>query len=56
MVLAGGLSAENISEAIAIVRPFGIDVSSAVESEPGVKSPELIREFIDVARAAEQQL
>lgn len=56
MVLAGGLSAENLSEAIAIVRPFGIDVSSAVESEPGVKSPELIQEFIDAARAAEQQL
>ena len=56
MVLAGGLSAENLSEAITIVRPFGIDVSSAVESEPGVKSPELIQEFIDAARAAEQQL
>jgi len=56
MVLAGGLSAENLSEAIAIVCPFGVDVSSTVESEPGVKSPELIREFIDVARVAEQQL
>ncbi len=56
MVLAGGLSAENLSEAIAIVRPFGVDVSSAVESEPGIKSPELIQEFIDAARAAEQQL
>jgi phosphoribosylanthranilate isomerase len=56
MVLAGGLSAENMSEAVAVVRPFGIDVSSAVESEPGVKSPELILEFIDAVRAAEQQL
>ncbi len=56
MILAGGLSAENLGDAIAIVRPFGIDVSSAVESEPGIKSPGLIREFIDAARAAEQQL
>jgi len=56
MLLAGGLSAENLSEAITIVRPFGIDVSSAVESEPGVKSHKLIREFIDAARAAEQPL
>ena len=56
MILAGGLSAANLGEAIAIVRPFGVDVSSAVESEPGRKSPELIREFINAARAAEQDL
>lgn len=56
MILAGGLSAENIGEAIASVHPFGVDVSSAVESEPGRKSPELIREFINAARAAEQDL
>ena len=56
MILAGGLSAQNIGEAIATVRPFGVDVSSAVETEPGVKSPELIREFIDAVRAAEKLL
>ena len=56
MILAGGLSAQNIGEAIATVRPFGVDVSSAVETEPGFKSPELIQEFIDAVRAAEQQL
>ena len=56
MILAGGLSVANLGEAIASVRPFGIDVSSAVESEPGRKSPELIREFIEAARAAEQDL
>ena len=56
MILAGGLSAANLGEAIASVRPFGVDVSSAVESEPGRKSPELIREFINAARAAEQDL
>ena len=56
MILAGGLSSANLGEAIASVRPFGVDVSSAVESEPGRKSPELIREFIKAARAAEQDL
>ena len=56
MILAGGLSAQNIGEAIATVRPFGVDVSSAVETEPGVKNPELIQEFIDAIRAAEKLL
>ena len=56
MILAGGLTAANLGEAITSVRPFGVDVSSAVESEPGRKSPELIREFVNAARAAEQDL
>jgi phosphoribosylanthranilate isomerase len=50
LVLAGGLDASNVAEAIACVRPFGIDVSSGVERTRGVKDVTLIREFIHAAR------
>ena len=56
MILAGGLSAANVGEAIATVNPYGVDVSSAVESAPGEKDPALITEFITAARAAEKTL
>ena len=52
LVLAGGLSAANVAGAIASVRPFGVDVSSGVESAPGVKDPQRIHEFVRAARAA----
>ena len=52
MILAGGLSISNVGEAIATVKPFGVDVSSAVEAAPGQKDTALIREFIKVAKAA----
>ncbi len=55
MILAGGLAAGNIAEAIATVRPFGVDLSSAVESSPGQKDSQLIREFLSAARAAENK-
>lgn len=52
VVLAGGLHAGNVAQAIAAVRPFGVDASSGVESAPGVKSPQKIFDYVRAARAA----
>ena len=52
LVLAGGLNATNMADAIAAVRPFGVDVSSGVEASPGIKDPARIHEFVQRARAA----
>lgn len=56
MVLAGGLRPDNVGHVITRVRPYGVDVSSGVESSPGVKDSALIRSFVAAARAAEERL
>ncbi len=49
-ILAGGISKDNVCEAMELTKPYGIDVSSSLETE-GVKDPDKIREFIEVVRS-----
>jgi phosphoribosylanthranilate isomerase len=52
VVLAGGLTPENVAEGVATVRPYAVDVASGIESAPGEKDPEAMRTFVEAARGA----
>jgi phosphoribosylanthranilate isomerase len=52
LILSGGLTADNVGEGIAAVRPWAVDVSSGVEAAPGVKDPERLEAFVAAVRPA----
>jgi phosphoribosylanthranilate isomerase len=52
-MVSGGLHADNVAEALRVTRAGGVDVSSGIESAPGVKDPEMIKAFIRAARATQ---
>ena len=55
IVLAGGLTPDNVAEAVGMVRPFGVDVSSGVEDAPGVKNGDKVARFLASARSARDE-
>jgi phosphoribosylanthranilate isomerase len=56
LILAGGLRPENVAEAVRVVRPFGVDTASGVESEPGIKDPAAVARFIAAARSGDEAM
>ena len=55
MILAGGLTPENVGQAIREVRPYAVDVASGVESAPGLKDPAKLRAFFEAVEQADRE-
>jgi phosphoribosylanthranilate isomerase len=51
LILSGGLAAQNVGEALAVARPYAVDVSSGVEAAPGVKDPYRLQAFFEAVRS-----
>jgi phosphoribosylanthranilate isomerase len=56
LIVSGGLTPENVGEPIRLLRPFAVDVSSGVESDPGRKAPEKVQAFIQAVRSADASI
>ena len=55
VVIAGGLTSENVAEAIHTLKPWGVDVASGVEARPGKKDPEKVRAFVKAVREIDRK-
>lgn len=55
LIVAGGVGPQNVGELVSQYRPFGVDASSQLESAPGIKDPEKVRQYLQAIRSADSQ-